>query len=264
LTRWANVSISSSNLDSIEEDAGPPDIVYHLAGASSVGLSFSLPTEDFQRSVLAAIELCEWLRLRHPETPVVMASSAAVYGAGHNEPIAEETPSTPYSPYGFHKRMAELAFESYARNFGIRTAMVRLFSVYGDELRKQLIWDACTKLRTQGGHLRLGGTGEELRDWLHISDTVRILELAGKLADSSGFLLNGGTGIATPVSRIAEMLCERWGGQASFEFSGESRKGDPTALVASTTRARTFSFEPATRLSDGLADYIDWFHRQSA
>jgi UDP-glucose 4-epimerase len=259
-----NGDITAANLDTLMQQYGAPDVIFHLAGGSSVGPSLVTPMEDFRRSVETASELLEWCRLHSPDSAVVMASSAAVYGAGHQGVIAETAASTPYSPYGFHKRMTELLLESYAHNFGMRVAVVRLFSVYGVELRKQLLWDACSRLSDGCKTLTLGGTGGELRDWLHVRDAVRILTLAWKQASSNGFVLNGGTGLPIAVKTIANKLCELWGIEEAPIFSGIARIGDPLSLVADTTKLEKFGFLPECRLEDGLAEYMAWFKLESS
>lgn len=259
LVDWLNGEVSHPNLDALAGRHGQPEGVIHLAGGSSVGPSFAAPAEDFRRSVAGAADLAEWLRLRAPATPVVLASSAAVYGAGHATPIPEDTSCQPYSPYGFHKRMAELAFESYARNFGLKVAIVRMFSVYGPELRKQLLWDACSRLAGGQSRLTLGGSGEETRDWLHVEDAARLLVLALAQAAPDCVVLNGGTGRAVSVRDIATRLCECWGGGVEAVFSGVSRAGDPAYLVADTARLRALGFDTPRDWRAGLADYVDWF-----
>ena len=178
LADWRNGEVGHANLDALAASHGLPDGVFHLAGGSAVGPSFQQPAEDFRRSVLAAGELAEWLRLRAPQCALVMASSAAVYGAGHEGPIAESAACRPFSPYGSHKRMVELLLQSYAHNFGLRVAVVRFFSVYGPGLRKQLLWDACSRLAQAPDSLALGGQGSELRDWLHVQDAAALLQAA--------------------------------------------------------------------------------------
>lgn len=262
VSEWRNGEVSHPNLDALAQSQGTPEVLIHLAGGSAVGPSFSQPAEDFYRSVMAAGQLAEWLRLRAPQTRLVMASSAAVYGAGHARPITESAACTPYSPYGFHKRMAELLLESYARNFGLRVAIVRLFSVYGPGLRKQLLWDACTRLAQGAQVLTLGGTGDELRDWLHVSDVARLMQLASDRASTQAEVLNGGTGVATPVCAIADRLCAAWGTGRTAAFSGNSRPGDPERLVADVSHLQAAGFEPAERWEAGIDDYVSWFRAQ--
>jgi len=264
LAAWHNGDVSHANLDVLAHEHGLPGGVVHLAGGSAVGPSFAQPAEDFRRSVGSASALAEWLRLHAPGAPVVLASSAAVYGATHAHRIAETAACAPFSPYGFHKRMAELALESYARNFGLRVALVRLFSVYGSGLRKQLLWDACTQLVQGEAPLALGGTGHELRDWLHVGDAARLLTLALELASSDAPVFNGGTGVATSVREVAECLCERWGGGVGVVFSGRSRPGDPPQLVADARRVLASGFQPHLDWRSGLADYVQWFRDDRA
>ena len=263
LRNWLNGDVTKRNLDIIQSSMGTPDVVFHLAGGSSVGPSLSAPEEDFRRSVLSAAELLEWARLAVPDAKLVLASSAAVYGAGHEKTISEKAHLAPYSPYGFHKRIAEELFESYGQNFGLNVAIVRLFSVYGLELRKQLLWDVCNKLAQNPTHLLLGGSGNELRDWFHISDAVELLSLATAYANPTGFLVNGGTGLQTTVREVAQQLCNTWGMCTQLEFNGNSRAGDPQYLVSDTTFASTLGFTPKITWQSGIVDYVDWFKKSN-
>jgi UDP-glucose 4-epimerase len=260
---WLNGDVTKSNLDIVQADMGNPDVVFHLAGGSSVGPSLTAPEEDFRRSVLSAAELLEWARIAAPPAHLVLASSAAVYGAGHIRAIDESDLLSPYSPYGFHKRIAEELFESYGKNFGLNVSIVRLFSVYGPELKKQLLWDACGRLMNDPSLLLLGGSGNEVRDWFHISDAVALLQLAARRACQDGFIVNGGTGASITVRQITEQLCAEWGLTTKVEFSGKSRQGDPQYLVADVTQATSLGFMPKMSWKAGLADYVAWFKHEN-
>jgi len=253
-----NGDVSFSNLNRIANELGKPDEIYHLAGGSSVGPSLRIPEEDFKRTVASTCELLDWVRLNTPKTPVVIASSAAIYGAGHSGPIIESVTSVPFSPYGYHKRMAELLCESYAYNFGLKTSVVRLFSVYGPELRKQLIWDTCHRLAASDKPLELNGTGTEKRDWLHISDCVRFLNQVATL-DRPNTTVNGGTGKSTTVAEIVGELGRLWDNRPQPTFTGISRSGDPTDLVADTTLASQIGMKPLKDWKEGIAEYVEWF-----
>jgi UDP-glucose 4-epimerase len=261
--KWLNGDVSLANLDVLLQCRGKPDAIFHLAGGSSVGPSLAMPQEDLRRSVSSAGDLLEWVRLRSPKTSIVMASSAAVYGAGHEAPISETTISKPYSPYGYHKKMAELLMESYANNFGLKVSIVRLFSVYGPGLRKQLLWDACSRLYSGITNIEFGGTGKELRDWIHVEDAVAILWKALESASQECFIVNGGTGVATSVQEITNVLCEEWGaGVVPPSFSGNSRSGDPQSLIAATARLKKINIKLNHEWSKGVADYVAWFKEQ--
>ena len=101
----------------------------------------------------------------------------------------------------------ESVCKSYGDSYGIDFRIARLFSVYGPELKKQLLWDICKKLKNSNSNLILGGTGEELRDWVHIKDVTAALELIGfnNNPNQSNYI-NVGSGIGTSVKQVAEIV----------------------------------------------------------
>lgn len=265
VSTWINGEISASNLGHMRQIAGPPDRVFHLAGGSSVGASFASPQEDFTRTVVCTAQLLEWLRQHAPASQLAAISSAAVYGAGHENPIHEETQPAPVSPYGTHKLMMEDLCRSYAANFGLQVILPRLFSVYGIHLKKQLLWDLCSKL-SAGGKVELGGSGNELRDWTDIRDVVQSLDQAIGLASSRSPVLNLATGQATSVREIATLVVHNWGdadASVPIRFSGQSRAGDPFSLVANVDQMHARGIRCAIPVTQGIAEYVDWFRNEA-
>jgi UDP-glucose 4-epimerase len=258
---WINGDVSSSNLGQMRRLWGEPDIIFHLAGGSSVGAAIANPREDFMRTVASTSGLLEWVRQQAPAARIVAVSSAAVYGAGHDGAIDEETRPAPYSPYGAHKLMMETLCRSYAANFGLKIALPRLFSVYGPELKKQLLWDLCCKFAA-GGRVELGGTGNEMRDWTEVRDVARALEQIAGLASEEASVLNIATGVATTIREIAENVALHWKGgddPKKISFTGQSRPGDPFSLVADISRMRAHGIECAIPASEGVAEYVGWY-----
>jgi len=196
--------------------------------------------------------------------PIVAVSSAAVYGARHQGAIAEASFGTPYSPYGHHKAIMEALCRSYGQNFGLRAAVVRVFSAYGSGLRKQILWDFCNRLASMQGDLVLDGTGQERRDWIHASDVARLLALIGQTLPSPEVpVVNGGTGQGHTVAEFTQLALAAWSAERPVRFSGASRPGDPVNLVADVARARELGFAPEVSLAEGIRAYVDWF-RNSA
>jgi len=265
ISAWIDGEISASNLRQMQQVTGVPDRVYHLAGGSSVGSAFAGPYEDFTRTVVSTAELLEWLRQNAPDTKIIAVSSAAVYGAGHLEKIKEDVQLNPFSPYGTHKLMMETLCRSYAANFGLRVVLPRLFSVYGAELKKQLLWDLCGKFAADGT-VELGGTGEELRDWTDVRDVVQALDHVAFVADDQAPVLNIATGHAIPVKAIASMVAFYWGGKSAVSrivFNGQSRQGDPFSLVADIDRMRAFKIKCSISADQGIGEYVAWYRSLS-
>lgn len=258
LTAWVNGEITAANLDSLAAAHGPFAAVVHLAGGATVGASIGTPLEDFSRTCGTTARLLDWIRQRSPQSAVLAVSSAAVYGGGHQGAIPEGARTSPYSPYGTHKLVMEMLCGSYARDFGVATLIVRLFSVYGEGLRKQLLWDLCSALATQGA-TTLGGTGREIRDWIHVDDAVELIRKALPLASTQSPVLNGGSGQGTSVASIARELSVVWGGDPAIAFSGIRRPGDPDSLIADIGKLTATGFEPQVTLRSGLQRYVEWF-----
>jgi UDP-glucose 4-epimerase len=257
---WLNGEIDAANLNALAGRSGAPSTIFHLAGGSSVGLSIAHPFEDFSRTVLSTARLLEWLRGAVPECHLIVASSAAVYGAGHDGPISEYATLCPVSPYGQHKLMMEQLCKSYSATFGIRSTVARLFSVYGPNLRKQLLWDICCRLQQDVPTLDLGGTGAEMRDWTDVRDVARLLVKIGELPEPETFsIINGGSGRGTSVVDIADGLVKSWARDVAVRFSGVVRAGDPVSLVADDAGLRRLSFDWRIPIERGLTDYVKWF-----
>ena len=261
---WLNGEIDAANLNALAGRCGLPPTVIHLAGGSSVGLSIAQPLEDFSRTVSTTARLLEWLRVSAPECRLIVASSAAVYGAHHDGPIAEGADPIPMSPYGQHKLMMEQLCRSYAVTFGLRSMVARLFSVYGPHLRKQLLWDLCSRLQRGEQTLVLGGIGTEVRDWINVRDAARLFAAIAEMPQQDSYqVFNGGSGLATTVADIAGMLAKEWGGDIAVRFSGVVRPGDPFGLLADDAKLRRLHFEWQIPVAQGVAEYVRWFKEQA-
>ncbi|MEO6830061.1 MAG: NAD-dependent epimerase/dehydratase family protein, partial [Acidobacteriaceae bacterium] len=194
LSAWQSVDVT---LKTLIEYAGEPTFIVHCAGGGSVAFSIEDPLADFERTVETTAHVLEYVRTSAPACRVVYPSSASVYGSVETIPIHESCPAAPISQYGTHKLMAEQMVTSYSRQFGTSAAIVRLFSVYGCGLRKQLLWDACCKFADNDSTFM--GTGDEVRDWLHVEDAAALLLAAAEHASPQCPTVNGGSGQGVTV-----------------------------------------------------------------
>jgi UDP-glucose 4-epimerase len=254
LSAWHELDVSVANLVA---HAGTPDVVVHCAGGASVGYSLENPAQDFHNTVATTLDVLEYLRTCASEAALVYPSSGAVYGRATALPISEESPLAPISPYGVHKKIAEELCGSYGRSFGIRTAIVRIFSAYGPELRKQLLWDACRKADL--GDRQFSGTGRETRDWVNVEDVARLLLIAGDHADTSGSTVNCATGKGVAVETILAVLFEALGTNLRPKFTASARLGDPDLVAGDPSRAAEWGWAPEKPWQDGVREYARWF-----
>jgi UDP-glucose 4-epimerase len=138
--------------------------------------------------------------------------------------------------------------------------IVRLFSIYGEGLRKQLMWDACSKAAK--GEPLFSGTGGELRDWLHAADAAELLRLAAQYASPLCPIVNGGAGEGVAVREILKIIFDEYGTALSLSFSGEARVGDPAHYVAGICIAQGWGWAPRVNIKDGVKSYVRWFEGQ--
>jgi UDP-glucose 4-epimerase len=227
-----------------------PTACLHCAGRASVPLSMEDPTADFHGNVVLVMDLLDALRRHSPRCQFTLLSSAAVYGNPVRLPVTENDAVAPLSPYGFHKRQAELLVEEYARVYGI-------FSAYGPGLRRQVVWDICERLLRQGT-LQLSGTGAESRDFVHAADIAAALIIIAQSAAEPGAVYNLGTGQETSIAELADRLRETLGISGRTEFDGIQRAGDPLNWCADIGRISALGFTPKVSIESGLAQTAAW------
>lgn len=253
--------IAPSLLDEAKRLAGAPALVFHAGGSGTVAASARDPAASHRDTVSSVHIVLDWLRVHAPGAAFILPSSAAVYGNAGAGPLSEDTPLAPISVYGRHKMEAEQAALSAAGK-GMRIAILRLFSVYGPGLRKQLPWDLSRKFVEKAGRIELFGTGAETRDFLAVSDVAELVARIAPQTLSAPLIVNGGTGIATRIDDFAAAFAAASGAAPEIVFNGQTRPGDPRHLYAETSRLTAFGFTPRGRLETDLHVYVDWLKSQ--
>ena len=237
--------------------ATAPDVCVHCAGRASVPLSMAEPKPDFEANAVLTFELLDALRLHAPRCRLLFLSSAAVYGDPAALPVTEDQSVAPLSPYGYHKRQAELLCEEFSRIYGLPTAVVRIFSAYGPGLRRQVLWDICSRA-LMTGHLSLGGTGEESRDFIHAGDVAAGLRVLAERAAAEGEIYNLASGCETTIRELATLLLRALGSEITPQFDGQRRAGDPLHWRADISRLQALGFQPQISRERGIAATAQW------
>jgi UDP-glucose 4-epimerase len=265
---YAQADVVHSDLSGLVREFAP-DAVLHAAGTASVGASLSAPLDDLRASLLTWANLLEGVRRSGLRPLVLFPSSAAVYGDLGHQAAHEELPLAPISPYGFHKAACELLGREYAECFASRVVVCRLFSLFGPAQRRLLVWELYRQLAGAADTVWLEGTGEEVRDYLHVEDAAAaFLRLAEELnpepagdeeraisetqpasetegtsppSDSrrGAFLVaNVASGERTNVLALAEQLRSLVAPHKEIRCRGRARPGDPRAWSADVSRLR--------------------------
>ncbi len=251
------------SIDSVDSDflgvfeQCPYDVCINCSGAANVPFSLGKPFSDFKLNTLNIFKLLEAIRKHAPRCKFITMSSAAVYGNPESLPIRENQVVKPVSPYGYHKVMAEMICEEYSRFWNIQTCCLRIFSAYGPGLKKQLFWDLYHKI-VNDDCPTLWGTGRESRDFIYISDIVKVIELAIHHSLFNGEVVNVANGRQIKISEVAETVRKVSGTEKTIKFNGTERKGDPINWEADISIIKSWGYEPNVTLEKGIEHYIKW------
>lgn len=234
------------------------DAVLHLAGQASGEKSFHHPHVDLDSNIRTTINLLDYSRAVGVRK-FLYASTMGVYGDCPSVVAKETSAIRPLSPYGISKLAAEQHVRINRRYFDCTS--LRMFNVYGPGQR--LGEERQGMLRIYVGQamsrkkIVVKGSLTRVRDFIHIRDIedvwVRALETTRELPES----LNAGTGTATSVSKVLEILVGLLPGTA-VEVR-ENTPGDQSGIVADTSQLfRALGDFQFVDLESGLREYVDW------
>jgi UDP-glucose 4-epimerase len=234
------------------------DLLINCAGASNVSASFLDPQNDFINNTILVQQLLEKIRLLGClDIRFITISSAAVYGTPKLLPIKVNEDLKPISPYGYHKMFAEDICKMYYRCFGIKSISLRIFSAYGNRQTKLLMWDLFQKFTDNSkSTVELFGTGKETRDFIHIDDIIRQIELVIANARFKGEAINIGNGTEISIFNVAKIFQECLNSKKEIKFNNIVREGDPLNWCADIGELIKWGYNQQVNLETGIMLYI--------
>ena len=202
---------------------------------------------------------------------VVYASSGCVYpnhlqtDPGQILYLTEEMVGPPYDAdtmYGWAKLMAEMTLRAYTEETGMKSANCRFFTVYGERGHENhAVIAMIARAFVKQSPYVVWGTGEQIRNWTHVSDIVSGLILSAEKIDD-GSAVNLGTMERTRVIDAAREVLRYTGHKAEIELHPEMPTG-PLNRVADNAVARMLlGWEPKVKFMDGLHTTTDWYFRE--
>lgn len=253
--RYQQTDVAHSDLAPLVQQFAP-DLVLHAAGTASVGLSFDAPLHDLRSAVLTWANLLDGLRRSGIRPLVVFPSSAAVYGNPAHLPVSEDSATAPISPYGFHKSACELLAREYCECFGLDVCVLRLFSTYGPRQKRLLIWELFAQAIGEDPEVIVSGSGQEVRDYLHIDDVAHISLKIFEKRPRGFSLFNVGSGEGMRILDLAGLMVRLTGVNKAIRTRGEGRAGDPLCWQADVQRLRTIGAYVHRPICDGIRDCL--------
>jgi UDP-glucose 4-epimerase len=233
------------------------DYCINAAGSAHVDYSFKFPEKDFELNVSLVINLLGAIKNHQPACKFINFSSAAVYGNPSSIPIPETTEPKPLSPYGYHKLLSENLLYEYHRFFNIKTCSLRIFSVYGEGLRKQLFWDIYNKSKN-GETIELFGTGNESRDFIYVHDLVKIIELIIQKSKFEGEVYNVANAEEVFIKDAVDIFLKELGWKGNVVYTGKEKIGDPINWKADIRKIRELGYIRNYNFLQGIQNQCAW------
>lgn len=227
------------------------DGVVHLAAITSVLQSVKEPDAVFHTNVVATEYLLE--QCRQLEVPrFVFASTNAVAGDVGTTVIDESLVLHPLTPYGATKAAAEMLLDAYSSSYGIATVALRFTNVYGAGMQtKDSVIARMMRAALSGGAIEIYGDGEQLRDYVYVTDVVAAIEHALGLGRSDTFTI--GAGASVSMNELHRLTCEVTGAAIGAEHVA-AKPGEMPAVIVDTAKARASGWAPRYDLRAGLAE----------
>jgi dTDP-glucose 4,6-dehydratase len=240
------------------------DAVINFAAESHVDRSIS-GASDFVRTNIVGVQvLLDAIKASGKQIRFLQVSTDEVYGSIKDGSWAEEWPLQPNSPYSASKASGELLARSYNKTHGMDVVITRCSNNYGTHhFPEKLIPLFITNL-IEGKKVPVYGTGENVRDWLHVDDHCRgIYQVL--MNGRSGEAYNIGGGRELTNNEITTLILEAMGADASSIEYVEDRKGHDLRYSVDWTKINgELGYEPQVKFEDGLRETIQWYRDNEA
>ncbi len=234
------------------------DAVIHLAARAGVRPSLDNPQLYQQTNENGTLNLLEVSR-RHKISQFIFGSSSSVYGKTSRVPFNEtDACNQPMSPYAASKKSAEMWCSNYAQLYGIKTTVLRFFTVYGPKGRPDMAPYIFTKKILAGQPITIYGDGTFRRDFTYIDDIVSGLVAA--IENPFDFeIINLGNNHPVTIKELIANIETISGRRAQIINESESQGDVPLTYADISKAKKLLNWQPTIDLKQGLIRFIDWF-----
>lgn len=242
------------------------DVVFHQAAVVSVTRTVAEPVETASVNDMGTLRVLDAAR-KAGVRRVVLASSSAVYGDDPAMPKREEMRPRPMSPYAVQKLTNEHYARLYHDLYGLETACLRYFNVYGPRQDPSSPYSGVISIFMTRAFSDeppvVYGDGEQCRDFVFVADVARANLLAAKLPGIGGEVFNVGTGRSLTVNELWRCIACRADIEATPIYA-PSRPGDIRESRSSIDKAEAeLGFRPACDFDRGIELTMAWYRDQA-
>ena len=239
------------------------EVVFNLA-TLQLKYSFFNPIDAYQVNVDIMRTLLTLLKMGAFAT-LIHTSTSEAYGSMVHEPMDENHPLYPTTPYAAGKAAADMMALSFRNVLGLDVAIVRPFNNYGPRQNDgdyAAIIPQTARRILQGLPPILEGDGEQTREFVFVEDTTRAFLTVYENEASRGQIINIGTGREVSMRELVEKIAAYYGYTGPFDIH-PGRRADVRRMRASGDKAAALlGYRPEYTLETGLPRALDWFRKK--
>jgi nucleoside-diphosphate-sugar epimerase len=238
--------------------------VFHQAALGSVPRSVEQPRLFHEVNVTGTLNVLEAARAAGVRR-VMFAASSSAYGDSPTLPKVETMPPAPLSPYAANKVAAEAMMSAYAHSYGLDTACLRYFNIFGPRQSPDNAYAAViaafAKALVNGRRPVIFGDGQQSRDFTYVDNVVRAnLLAAAARGPLNGAVINIACGQRVTVTELATEMAALLGRPGLTPEYRPERTGDVKHSLADLSAAkRLLGYEPVVNFRQGLAATAEWY-----
>ncbi|PRW62657.1 dTDP-glucose 4,6-dehydratase [Actinopolyspora mortivallis] len=234
------------------------DVVVHFAAESHVDRSIS-GASDFVLTNVVGTDTLLQAALAAGVSRFVHVSTDEVYGSIDEGSWSEGQPLEPNSPYSASKAGSDLLARAYHRTHGLPVCVTRCSNNYGPYQHPEKMIPLFVTNLLDGRKVPLYGDGKNVRDWLHVADHCRGIQLVAESGEP-GEVYNIGGGTELTNAELTAMLLEATGSDWSMVLPVTDRKGhDRRYSLRYDKISRDLGYAPRVGLEEGLAETVRWY-----
>jgi dTDP-glucose 4,6-dehydratase len=233
------------------------DLVVNFAAESHVDRSIVGAAEFAVTNFIGAQQVFD-ASLRHGVPRVVQVSTDEVYGTIPVGSWTEEHLLEPNSPYSAAKAGADLLARAYARTYGLNVSITRCSNNYGPYQFPEKVIPLFVTNLIDGHRVPLYGDGLNVRDWLHVDDHCRGIQLVAERGAPGEFYNIGGGRELTNKELVGQLLEACGAGWDMVDYV-EDRKGHDRRYSLDHGKLAALGYAPRTPFEDGLAATVQWY-----
>jgi dTDP-glucose 4,6-dehydratase len=248
--------------DLVRDVVAEVDVIVNAAAESHVEKSILEGASEFVRTNVEGTQILLDAIRDAPVERFILISSSEVYGTAERDPMDEEHPLNPRSPYAATKAGADRLAYAYWVTYGLPIVIVRPFNNYGPRQHPEKVIPRFITHALEDRPLTIHGDGHASRDWLYVDDDAEAIEaiIATPIDRVAGEVLNVATGADISVERIADVVLEVLGKPASLKTHVPERPGQVDRHIGSTEKTeRLTGWRARTSFEDGLERTVAWY-----